>query len=79
MRFELMFYPFVCALLILLMLPFTFVLFPAAGRARLDRVPWYDIVLFFATAAANAPPRGWTARSRAVLTRAAPRDDCADR
>jgi TRAP transporter 4TM/12TM fusion protein len=39
-------------LLILLMLPFTFVLFPGAGGARLDRVPWYDIALFLATAAA---------------------------
>ncbi len=39
-------------LLILLMLPFTFVLFPGAGSARLDRVPWYDIALFLATAAA---------------------------
>jgi TRAP transporter 4TM/12TM fusion protein len=39
-------------LLILLMLPFTFVLFPAGGRARPDRVAWYDVVLFVATAAA---------------------------
>src|SRR5262249_25266413 len=39
-------------LLILLMLPFTFVLFPGTGRARLDRVPWYDIALFLVTAAA---------------------------
>ena len=39
-------------LLIVLMLPFTFVLFPGTGRARLDRVPWYDIALFAATAAA---------------------------
>ena len=27
-------------LLILLMLPFTFVLFPGTGRARIDRMPW---------------------------------------
>jgi TRAP transporter 4TM/12TM fusion protein len=39
-------------LLILLMLPFTFVLFPGTGRARIDRVPWYDAALFIATAAA---------------------------
>jgi TRAP transporter 4TM/12TM fusion protein len=39
-------------LLILLMLPFTFVLFPGTGRARIDRVPWYDVALFIATAAA---------------------------
>jgi TRAP transporter 4TM/12TM fusion protein len=41
-------------LLILLMLPFTFVLFPGAGGARLDRVPWYDVALFAVTAAAAA-------------------------
>jgi TRAP transporter 4TM/12TM fusion protein len=41
-------------LLILLMLPFTFVLFPAAGRARHDRVPWYDVALFAVTAVAAA-------------------------
>jgi TRAP transporter 4TM/12TM fusion protein len=40
-------------LLILLMLPFTFLLFPASGRAPLDRVPWYDVVLFVATVAAS--------------------------
>jgi TRAP transporter 4TM/12TM fusion protein len=39
-------------LLILLMLPFTFVLFPAGGRERLDRVAWYDVALFLATAVA---------------------------
>jgi TRAP transporter 4TM/12TM fusion protein len=39
-------------LLILLMLPFTFVLFPGTSRARLDRLPWYDLALFLATAAA---------------------------
>jgi TRAP transporter 4TM/12TM fusion protein len=41
-------------LLILCMLPFTFVLFPASGRARIDRVPWYDGVLFVATISASA-------------------------
>jgi TRAP transporter 4TM/12TM fusion protein len=39
-------------LLILLMLPFTFVLFPGADRARVDRLPGYDIALFAATAGA---------------------------
>jgi TRAP transporter 4TM/12TM fusion protein len=41
-------------ILILCMLPFTFVLFPASARARLDRVPWYDVVLFVATIAVSA-------------------------
>jgi TRAP transporter 4TM/12TM fusion protein len=41
-------------LLILLMLPFTFVLFPASGRTQLDRVAWIDVALFLATAAATA-------------------------
>ncbi len=42
-------------LLILLMLPFTFVLFPGgAARARSDRVPWFDTALFAATAVAAA-------------------------
>jgi TRAP transporter 4TM/12TM fusion protein len=36
-------------LLILLMLPFTFVIFPGASRAPLDRVPWYDAALFATT------------------------------
>ena len=39
-------------LLILCMLPFTFVVFPATGTAPLDRIPWYDTLLFFGTAAA---------------------------
>jgi TRAP transporter 4TM/12TM fusion protein len=39
-------------LLILLMLPFTFLIFPGSRRARLDRPPWYDVLLFIATAAA---------------------------
>jgi TRAP transporter 4TM/12TM fusion protein len=39
-------------LLILLMLPFTFLIFPGSNRARLDRPPWYDVALFVATAAA---------------------------
>jgi TRAP transporter 4TM/12TM fusion protein len=33
-------------LLIVLMLPFTFILFPGSGRASLERVPWYDAALF---------------------------------
>ena len=38
-------------LLILCMLPFTFVIFPGSTTAPLDRVPWYDVVLFLATVA----------------------------
>lgn len=38
-------------LLILLMLPFAFVIFPGGRRAPLDRVPWYDAVLFAVTIA----------------------------
>jgi TRAP transporter 4TM/12TM fusion protein len=40
-------------LLVLCMLPFTFVIFPGSSRARLDRVPWYDVVLFLATVASS--------------------------
>ncbi len=36
-------------LLIALMLPFTFLIFPGTERAPLDRVPWYDILLFVLT------------------------------
>ncbi len=36
-------------LLIALMLPFTFLMFPGTPKANLDRVPWYDVVLFVAT------------------------------
>jgi TRAP transporter 4TM/12TM fusion protein len=39
-------------LLVLLMLPFTFLIFPGSDSARLDRPPWYDVVLFAATVAA---------------------------
>ncbi|WP_441241535.1 TRAP transporter permease [Tardiphaga sp. 768_D3_N2_1] len=39
-------------LLIALMLPFTFLIFPGTSKANLDRVPWYDVVLFVATFAA---------------------------
>lgn len=40
-------------LLIALMLPFTFLMFPGTSKADLDRVPWYDLVLFVATFAAS--------------------------
>ncbi len=40
-------------LLILCMLPFTFLIFPGGGRAPVDRLPWYDILLFVVTAAAS--------------------------
>ena len=41
-------------ILILCMLPFTFVLFPGSPHAPLDRVSWYDGVLFVATIAVSA-------------------------
>lgn len=37
--------------LVLVMLPFVFLIFPASGRAPLERVPWYDAALFALTAA----------------------------
>src|SRR5262249_16181301 len=40
-------------LLIALMLPFTFLIFPGTEKAPLDRIPWYDLVLFVATFAAS--------------------------
>src|SRR6266704_1186944 len=36
-------------LLIALMLPFTFLIFPGTETAPLDRIPWYDIILFALT------------------------------
>jgi TRAP transporter 4TM/12TM fusion protein len=39
--------------LILVMLPFVFVVFPGGERAPLDRVPWYDAALFVATCAVS--------------------------
>ena len=36
-------------LLIALMLPFTFLIFPGSEKAPLDRIPWYDLALFVAT------------------------------
>lgn len=40
--------------LVLVVLPFVYVLFPGGPRARLDGVPWYDTVLFLITAATAA-------------------------
>jgi TRAP transporter 4TM/12TM fusion protein len=40
-------------LLIALMLPFTFLIFPASESAPLDRIPWYDVLLFAITFAAS--------------------------
>ncbi len=39
--------------LVLVMLPFVFVVFPGSERAPLDRVTWIDAVLFVATVAAS--------------------------
>src|SRR3954454_22610718 len=36
-------------LLIALMLPFTFLIFPNSESSPLDRVPWYDMLLFALT------------------------------
>src|ERR1700716_1314943 len=36
-------------LLIALMLPFTFLIFPGWSKAPLDRIPWYDLALFVIT------------------------------
>ena len=41
-------------MLVLVVLPFVYVLFPGGPRARLDGVPWYDAVLFVITAATAA-------------------------
>src|SRR5712692_4294339 len=41
-------------LLILCMLPFTFLIFPGTETAPLDRIPWYDAALFLGTVAASA-------------------------
>lgn len=37
--------------LLLVTLPFVFLVFPSGERASVDRVPWYDALLFVATAA----------------------------
>ncbi|MPZ44643.1 MAG: TRAP transporter fused permease subunit [Betaproteobacteria bacterium] len=39
--------------LVLVMLPFVFVVFPGSPRASLTRVPWYDTVLFVLTIAVS--------------------------
>src|SRR3954451_25484692 len=40
-------------LLIALTLPFTFLIFPGTERSPLDRIPWYDLLLFAATFVAS--------------------------
>src|SRR6478752_3716469 len=40
-------------LLIALMLPFTFLIFPGTETAPLDRIPWYDLLLFVVTFCAS--------------------------
>jgi TRAP transporter 4TM/12TM fusion protein len=40
-------------LLIVLMLPFTFLIFPGSSTASLERVPWYDVLLFLLTVASG--------------------------
>jgi TRAP transporter 4TM/12TM fusion protein len=40
-------------LLIALMLPFTFLIFPATNTASLERMPWYDVALFVLTFGAS--------------------------
>jgi len=40
-------------LLILCMLPFTFLIFPGSEKASVERITWYDIVLFVLTAGAS--------------------------
>jgi TRAP transporter 4TM/12TM fusion protein len=40
-------------LLILCMLPFTFLIFPGSAKASVERIAWYDIVLFALTAGAS--------------------------
>jgi len=39
--------------LVLVMLPFVFVIFPGGERSPLERVPWTDVALFLATIAAS--------------------------
>jgi TRAP transporter 4TM/12TM fusion protein len=39
--------------LVLVMLPFVFLIFPGTERASLTRVPWYDAILFVLTAAVS--------------------------
>jgi TRAP transporter 4TM/12TM fusion protein len=67
-------------LLILLMLPFVFLLFPGSQRASPDRMAWYDVALFLATAAAagflmlnvrKAAELGWEFGGAPMLVNAA--------
>src|SRR5437763_16197963 len=55
-------------LLIALMLPFTFLIFPNSEKSPLDRIPWYDIAFFVLTFGSaivlmphvrNAAEAGW--------------------
>ena len=39
--------------LLLVTLPFVFLIFPGAANAPMERVAWYDVVLFLATAAVS--------------------------
>ena len=63
-------------LLIALMLPFTFLIFPNSEKSPLDRVPWYDIAVFRpdlrlrhrADASASARPRRPAGNSAAHRT-----------
>jgi TRAP-type uncharacterized transport system fused permease subunit len=41
-------------LLILCMLPFTFLIFPGSEKASVERIAWYDFVLFAGTAVSSA-------------------------
>ncbi len=41
-------------LLILCMLPFTFLIFPGSEKASVERIAWYDYILFAATAVSSA-------------------------
>src|SRR5581483_796126 len=40
-------------LLIVCMLPFTFLIFPGSEKAPLDRIAWYDVLLFLASIASG--------------------------
>src|SRR3977135_1241791 len=41
-------------LLIALMLPFTFLIFPNSEKSPLDRIPWYDILFFVLTSGSRS-------------------------
>ena len=57
-------------LLIALMLPFTFLIFPGTERAPLDRIPWYDLLLFVAAVAPTSIQRQAPRRVRTRVTSA---------